>query len=33
MRITLCVVGIIVAAAVVYSLAPDVVRYVKIRSM
>lgn len=33
MRITLCIVGAIVAAAVVYSLGPDVVRYMKIRSM
>jgi hypothetical protein len=33
MRITLCVVGIIVAATLVYSLAPDAVRYMKIRSM
>jgi hypothetical protein len=33
MKITLWIVGAVVAAAVIYSLTPDVVRYMKIRSM
>jgi hypothetical protein len=33
MRITLWIASAVIAAAVIYSLAPDVARYMKIRSM
>jgi hypothetical protein len=33
MKITLWIVGAVVVVAVIYSLTPDVVRYMKIRSM
>jgi hypothetical protein len=33
MRITLLIVAAVVAAAIAYSLGPDVARYMKMRSM
>lgn len=33
MKTTFCVVAGIVVAAVLYSMAPDIVRYIKIKSM